>query len=741
MQFSPAKLATSSRSGPGNTDVQQSSFVGSILYASTLKDAGDVASPQDEPEGEVDSHEVNGIAPPAAEEEDDTSEAVVLGLTEEEEEARHDAAMMQLAIQQANSRGGERGARSPFPKPIVGAVIVTKDGRVIGRGRASYKKDAVRAAIADAGIVATPLREWCVSWPSDQRLRKDVAESTLYVTLEPSTERQGYVSTSSFALLVFGFIFFNPVVAQNNSDLTPFLFAAQFNYTITRIQLTRAQKRTSVPPITQLIEESGIPRVVIGCSDPIPEQSGQGASALHAAGLSVTMGVEQDDCEGLISEYTSLALTKLHRMARSHFRSTGRPLGFMHCSVIDSDDAESFARNGNTFGKTFGGQILSFRDFGSYALAPPPESIWEREVDDEDDDEFSTEIDDLFQLEFEEEDWQENLNKNPMMPWYEQVDACVATFPKKGNGPATDDDSVTSRLFGLKWLADQGRALPAAVERILVMDATDLEDLPMTNDDPVLPKGVDIEGFWSGNGRKPSRVLLRHGDNAQAIAAADSAAEAAALAAEAAQRAKSAIESGDAEAAAEAAIMYQKAAVAATEVVQKEMRKTQDLKQKLTDMGVIVEVIKGGEPIDVMNHLGKRNGYKAVVWRAGCWGERGVQAILAGAFQWVSAHLAVDAVGGKFWQLILAERAVQAACGPERKVKVIADQEDISLEYCDDEGADADCNLTVNNKPVRHVRLDCRVLLEDDNGKRELRSVKTKKLDKKFIEEEAPWFL
>jgi len=689
MQFSPAKLATSSRSGPGSTDVQQSSFVGSILYASTLKDAGDVASPQDEPEGEVDSHEVNGIAPPAAEEEDDTSEAVVLGLTEEEEEARHDAAMMQLAIQQANSRGGERGARSPFPKPIVGAVIVTKDGRVIGRGRASYKKDAVRAAIADAGIVATPLREWCVSWPSDQRLRKDVAESTLYVTLEPSTERQG----------------------------------------------------TSVPPITQLIEESGIPRVVIGCSDPIPEQSGQGASALHAAGLSVTMGVEQDDCEGLISEYTSLALTRLHRMARSHFRSTGRPLGFMHCSVIDSDDAESFARNGNTFGKTFGGQILSFRDFGSYALAPPPESIWEREVDDEDDDEFSTEIDDLFQLEFEEEDWQENLNKNPMMPWYEQVDACVATFPKKGNGPATDDDSVTSRLFGLKWLADQGRALPAAVERILVMDATDLEDLPMTNDDPALPKGVDIEGFWSGNGRKPSRVLLRHGDNAQAIAAADSAAEAAALAAEAAQRAKSAIESGDAEAAAEAAIMYQKAAVAATEVVQKEMRKTQDLKQKLTDMGVIVEVIKGGEPIDVMNHLGKRNGYKAVVWRAGCWGERGVQAILAGAFQWVSAHLAVDAVGGKFWQLILAERAVQAACGPERKVKVIADQEDISLEYCDDEGADADCNLTVNNKPVRHVRLDCRVLLEDDNGKRELRSVKTKKLDKKFIEEEAPWFL
>jgi hypothetical protein len=60
-----------------------------------------------------------------------------------------------------------------------------------------------------------------------------------------------------------------------------------------------------------------------------------------------------------------------------------------------------------------------------------------------------------------------------------------------------------------------------------------------------------------------------------------------------------------------------------------------------------------------MNFLGKRNGYKAVAWRAGCWGERGVRSILRGAFQWVSAHLAVDAVGGRFWQLMLAERAIQ----------------------------------------------------------------------------------
>lgn len=142
----------------------------------------------------------------------------------------------------------------------------------MGKGRASYKKDAVRAAIADAGIVATPLREWCVTWPNDQRMRKDISEATLYVTLEPSTERQG----------------------------------------------------TSVPSITELILESGISRVVIGCPDPIPEYANKGASHLHASGLSVTMGVEEEECENLISEYASLAMTQLHRMARAHFNGTGR---------------------------------------------------------------------------------------------------------------------------------------------------------------------------------------------------------------------------------------------------------------------------------------------------------------------------------------------------------------------------------------------------------------------------------
>ena len=229
---------------------------------------------------------------------------------------------------------------------------------------------------------------------------------------------------------------------------------------------------------------------------------------------------------------------------------------------------------------------------------------------------------------------------------YEQVDAVVATFPKAGNAV---DNSVTGRLNGLRWLATHGASLPASVERILVMDATDLRDLPLRNNDPNLPVGIDIEAFWAAHGRKKTRVLLRHGENARAILAAEGAMRAAAAASEAATRAREAIESGEAEEAAEAAIECQEAAFAATAVLEGEVRESQDLRRQLVEMGVIVEVIKGAEPIDVMNHLGTRNSYKMVVWRSGCWGNRGVQAIMDGAFQWVSAHLAVDAGGGKYY--------------------------------------------------------------------------------------------
>ena len=579
--------------------------------------------------------------------------------------------------------------RSSYPNPRVGAVWVAENGSILGQGFSSYRGDAIRTALETAGLeLATLDGEWIDTWPVSSDLRKQIATSTLYVTLEPSMSARGLAS----------------------------------------------------PPITRLIEQIGIPRVVIGTADPVTERTLKGAASLNAAGISVSLGrVMREECDELIEEYSLIANSRLRRMARTHFERFGRPLGFLHCSVVDSDNVEAFSRQGNAFGSSFGGKQLSYRDFGSYELAPPPDVVWadggQLEYDNDDDND-----DDIMSVDFDDEDYQEILSGTPIMPYYEQVDAVVATFPRQGNGPP-DDDSVAGRLRGLRWLATHGCNLPPGVERVLVLDATDLKDLPLNNGDPNLPSGFDIEAFWRGANRKQTRIVLRRSGNESAHAAARAAAKAAAAAAEAAARASAAIDSGDAAECAQAALECQKVAQDSMEFVKKELMVSTELRRKFEAKGVKVESIEGGEPIDIMKHLGKRSGHRSVVWRAGCWGERGVRAILEGAFQMVSAHLAVPAIGGRFWQLMIAENAVQAACGPQSKVKIFADQEDISMEYCDNLDVDEDCILTIDGKPVRHVRLDCRVALVDKNRPRQFDVTKTEKMNRKILTEEAPWFL
>jgi pyrimidine deaminase RibD-like protein len=223
----------------------------------------------------------------------------------------------------ANSiSGGELGSLSAYPNPTTGAILVAEDGTVLGRGHSDYARDSVQAVMEDVGLDVSPLKEWCVKWPSSNKLRKDLHKATLYLTLEPSCERKGQ----------------------------------------------------ALPPTTQLIELSGVQRVVIGCPDPTAERSSKGADALHSAGLEVTMGsVLFDDCSTLISLYAERVNDKLQRLARKHYNQFQKPLGFLHCSVVDSNNLEAFARHGNAFGKDFDGNNLSFREFGAYEIAPPPE--------------------------------------------------------------------------------------------------------------------------------------------------------------------------------------------------------------------------------------------------------------------------------------------------------------------------------------------------------------------------------
>ena len=149
--------------------------------------------------------------------------------------------------------------------------------------------------------------------------------------------------------------------------------------------------------------------------------------------------------------------------------------------------------------------------------------------------------------------------------------------------------------------------------------------------------------------------------NQIAASKAKGAAEAAKQAQLSAELACEAAESGDAELAASAAEEALRIATEAAAVVKREMDTILEIRSKLESLGVVIETVPGTRPIDVMKYLGTKNEYSLVVWRAGCWGERGVESIEAGAFQSISAHIAVGGDGGKFWQTIVAEQVRRRA--------------------------------------------------------------------------------
>ncbi|NLL84724.1 MAG: bifunctional diaminohydroxyphosphoribosylaminopyrimidine deaminase/5-amino-6-(5-phosphoribosylamino)uracil reductase RibD [Lentisphaerae bacterium] len=57
------------------------------------------------------------------------------------------------------------------------------------------------------------------------------------------------------------------------------------------------------PPCSRLIIESGIRRVVAGCSDPNPRHAGRGYEVLRAAGVEVSDGCREEECKELIAPF------------------------------------------------------------------------------------------------------------------------------------------------------------------------------------------------------------------------------------------------------------------------------------------------------------------------------------------------------------------------------------------------------------------------------------------------------
>lgn len=64
------------------------------------------------------------------------------------------------------------------------------------------------------------------------------------------------------------------------------------------------------PPCADLIISKRIPRVVIGCVDPFPLVAGRGIRKLQEAGISVTVGVLEQECKELIRRFTTYNLKK-----------------------------------------------------------------------------------------------------------------------------------------------------------------------------------------------------------------------------------------------------------------------------------------------------------------------------------------------------------------------------------------------------------------------------------------------
>lgn len=125
------------------------------------------------------------------------------------------------------------GEGNTWSNPMVGAVITSADGRIIGEG---YHRQYGKGH-AEVNAVASV---------KDKSLLRD---STMYVTLEPCSH---YGKT---------------------------------------------------PPCAGLIIDCGIPRVVVGASDPFKEVSGRGIAMLRGAGVEVVTGIMEKESRQLNAQF------------------------------------------------------------------------------------------------------------------------------------------------------------------------------------------------------------------------------------------------------------------------------------------------------------------------------------------------------------------------------------------------------------------------------------------------------
>lgn len=170
--------------------------------------------------------------------------------TADKDAQQFEEAYMQLAVAMAFA-SVDLNATSVPPFPV-GAVIIGKDGSIIGEGVSSDNETAIEAALSQAGLDTHHNGDqWTVR--GKRKVRDVISASSLYVTFEPSSLRSG-----------------------------------------------------NKPPLTELISVAGLSSVVIGIPD--TSKPTLGTKALNEAGIDVSLGiVATEDCQSLLDAYVELA--------------------------------------------------------------------------------------------------------------------------------------------------------------------------------------------------------------------------------------------------------------------------------------------------------------------------------------------------------------------------------------------------------------------------------------------------